>query len=76
MHFPALFSLSMHIIMTVPIFPSFACIAISSFWYSLVAIFLSMNKIQIINLKAKRTLDVLTGTIISYPGGRLVFKRP
>lgn len=50
-------------------------IAISIIWYWLVAYFFSFNKIQVIYKSAKRTLDIMTGSLLSYLGGRLIFGR-
>ena len=50
-------------------------IAISILWYWLVAYFFSFNKIQIIYKNAKRILDIMTGSLLSYLGGRLIFGR-
>ena len=50
-------------------------IAISILWYCLVAYFFSLNKIQIIYKSAKRILDMMTGSLLFYLGGRLIFGR-
>jgi threonine efflux protein len=50
--------------------------AISVIWYWLVAYFFSFNKIQTVYKGAKRILDMMTGSLLSYIGGRLIFGRP
>jgi threonine efflux protein len=49
--------------------------AISILWYCLVAYFFSLNKIQIIYKSAKRILDVVTGSLLFYLGGKLILGR-
>jgi RhtB (resistance to homoserine/threonine) family protein len=50
-------------------------IAISILWYCLVAYFFSLNKIQIIYKSAKRILDMMTGSLLFYLGGKLILGR-
>jgi threonine/homoserine/homoserine lactone efflux protein len=50
-------------------------IAISIFWYCLVAYFFSLNRIQSIYKSAKRILDMVTGSLLFYLGGRLILGR-
>ena len=52
-----------------------AVILISIFWYWTIACFFSFNKIQVFYRKAKRPLDIMTGLLLSYLGGRLVFEK-
>ena len=46
---------------------------ISIFWYWMVAWFFAFHKIQHVYKSAKRPLDIVTGSLLSYLGGRLIF---
>lgn len=50
-------------------------VIISIFWYSLVVFIFSFNKIQIIYLRLKKTLDIMTGSLLSFLGVKLIFGR-
>jgi threonine efflux protein len=49
-------------------------IVISIIWYWIIACFFSFNKIQVFYKRAKRPLDMITGSLLSYLGGRLIFE--
>jgi RhtB (resistance to homoserine/threonine) family protein len=48
---------------------------ISILWYWLVAYFFSFDKVRNFYQRAKRILDIATGSLFSYLGGRLIFAR-
>jgi threonine/homoserine/homoserine lactone efflux protein len=50
-------------------------IAISIIWYWIIACFFSFNKIQVFYKRAKQPLDIMTGSLLSYLGGRLIFEK-
>lgn len=52
----------------------FIVISISIIWYSIIACFFSFNKIQVFYKRAKRPLDIMIGLLLSYLGGKLIFK--
>lgn len=49
-------------------------VTISIVWYSMIACFFSFNRIQVFYKRAKRLLDVMTGSLLSYLGGRLILE--
>jgi threonine/homoserine/homoserine lactone efflux protein len=49
-------------------------VTISIVWYSMIACFFSFNKIQVFYKRAKRLLDVMTGSLLSCLGGRLILE--
>lgn len=49
-------------------------IVIPIIWYWIIACFFSFNKIQVLYKRAKRSLDIMTGSLIAYLGGRLIFE--
>lgn len=49
-------------------------IAISIIWYSIIACFFSLKQVQVFYRRAKRPLDILTGSLLAYLGGRLILK--
>jgi threonine/homoserine/homoserine lactone efflux protein len=56
------------------VFTVIIVIAISITWYSMIACFFSFHKIQIFYKRAKRPLDIMTGSLLSYLGGKLIFE--
>jgi threonine/homoserine/homoserine lactone efflux protein len=49
-------------------------IGISIIWYWIIACLFSFNQIQDLYKRAKLPLDIITGSLISYLGGRLIFQ--
>jgi threonine/homoserine/homoserine lactone efflux protein len=47
--------------------------AVSIVWYWAVACFFSIDKIQLFYKRVKRPLDIMTGLLLSYLGGKLIF---
>jgi threonine/homoserine/homoserine lactone efflux protein len=51
-------------------------VCVSIIWYSLVAFFFSIEKVQSVYHRSKKFLDGITGSILLFLGARLAFSKP